>query len=432
MVGSIKAIYKYTRDLEYYATRDPLTNLYNQRLFWELLGYEIGRAQRHNQKFSLLVIDLDNFKNINDSHGHILGDRFLTGIADVIHSALRDGDILARYGGDEFVVVLPDADEEQVYGVATRILESAGEFYVAAHDGTKIKATVSIGFAVYPVHAMNAKDLFLFADNMMYKAKSEGKNTIVVPTEEDVVEVFRATGEKTIMVMNAIEEKTVIPFFQPIINMENGRVEGHEVLSRIRTDKGILAADEFIEVAERLGVLSKLDYIVMEKVFRKVKEEGYGGYLFINLSPKSLILREFIPGVLQLAGKYEIDHSTIVFEITERDTVKNISLLEKFVHDLKFEGFKFAIDDFGSGFSSFHYIKRFPIDFVKIEGEFIRNMIRDKKDLALVKTMSILAGEFGIQTIAECVEDEKTLATIRADSASTTARDIISAGLHRN
>ena len=248
---------------------------------------------------------------------------------------------------------------------------------------------------------------------MMYKAKSEGKNTIIIPTEEDVVEVFRATGEKTVIVMNAIEEKTVIPYFQPIVNMGTGRVEGHEVLSRIRTDKGILDAEVFIEVAERLGVVSKLDYMVMEKVFRKVKDEGYKGYLFINLSPKSLILKEFIPGVLKLTAEYEIDHRTIVFEITERDTVKNLCLLEKFVHDLKFEGFKFAIDDFGSGFSSFHYIKRFPMDFVKIEGEFIRSMIGDKKDMAFVKTMSILAREFGIKTVAECVEDEKILATIR-------------------
>ena len=413
VVGSIKAIYKYTKDLEYYATRDPLTNLYNQRLFWELLGYEIGRAQRHGQKFSLLVIDLDNFKNINDTHGHNIGDRFLIGLADVLRNALRDGDILARYGGDEFVVVLPEADEEQVYLVATRILEGAGAFALTAQDGAKVKATVSLGLAVYPVHAENAKDMFLFADNMMYKAKSEGKNTIILPTEDDVVDVFRATGEKTAIVMSAIEEKTLIPYFQPIVDVVSGRVEGHEVLSRIKTDKGILDAEEFIEVAERLGVVTKLDYVVMEKVFRQVKNKGYKGSLFINLSPKSLILKEFFPRVLKLAREYEIDHHAVVFEITERDTVKNLSLLEKFVHDLKSEGFKFAIDDFGSGFSSFHYIKRFPVDFVKIEGEFIKSMTTDKKDLAFVKTMTMLAGEFGIKTIAECVEDETILATIK-------------------
>ncbi len=413
VVGSIKAMYKYTKDLEYYATRDPLTNLYNQRLFWELLGYEIGRAMRHGEKFSLLVIDLDNFKDINDSHGHIFGDRFLAGIADSIHGALREGDILARYGGDEFVIVLPEADEEQVFLVANRILEGTGAFSLVTHDGTRVKATASIGFAVYPVHAKTAKDLFLFADNMMYKAKSEGKNTVMVPTEDDVVEVFRATGEMAVVIMNAVDEKTVIPCFQPIVDVETGRVEGHEVLSRIRTDKGILEADDYIEVAERLGIVNKHDHVVMDKVFQKARAEGYKGYLFINLSPKSLILKEFIPAVLKLTQEYEIDRGMIVFEITERDTVKNISLLEKFVHDLKSEGFKFAIDDFGSGFSSFNYIKRFPIDFLKIEGEFIRSMAEDRKDLAFVKTMSMLAREFGIRSIVESVESEDILTAIR-------------------
>jgi diguanylate cyclase (GGDEF)-like protein len=413
VVGSIKAIYKYTKDLEYYATRDPLTNLYNQRLFWELLGYEISRAERHGYKFAVLVIDLDNFKNINDSHGHVFGDRFLSEIAKEAHQALRNGDILARYGGDEFVVILPEADEEQAYSIANRIRENIGGISLSTHDDTKVKATVSIGMAVFPVHAANAKDLFVFADNMMYRAKSEGKDRILIPTAEDVVEVFRSAGEMTLLVMKVIEEKSVIPYFQPIVNVETGRVECHEILSRIKTDKGILAAGEFIEVAERLGVVSKLDYVIMEKAFEKVQAEGYDRLLFINLSPKSLILREFIPTVLQLTDRYGIDHSSIVFEITERDTVKNISLLEKFVRDLKLEGFNFAIDDFGSGFSSFHYIKRFPIDYVKIEGEFIRNMLADSKDLALVKTMAVLCREFGIKTIAEYVENEEILQALK-------------------
>jgi EAL domain-containing protein (putative c-di-GMP-specific phosphodiesterase class I) len=182
----------------------------------------------------------------------------------------------------------------------------------------------------------------------------------------------------------------------------------------METDKGILNAGEFIEVAERLGAISKLDLILMEKVFEKVKIEGYKGRLFINLSTKSLILSEFIPGILKLAKQYNIAPDKVVFEITERDTVKNISLLEKFVDNLKFEGFGFSIDDFGSGLSSFHYVKRFPIDFVKIDGDFIRSMVRSEKDMAIVKTMLVLAKEFNIKTVAEYVENKDILDAIKA------------------
>jgi len=140
---------------------------------------------------------------------------------------------------------------------------------------------------------------------------------------------------------------------------------------------------------------------------------GYEGLLFINLSPKSLILREFVPSVIKLANKYGIRHDRVVFEITERETVKNMTLLEHFVQDLRMEGFKFAIDDFGSGFSSFQYIRRLPIDYVKIEGVFVRNMLGDSKDMAFVKTLAVLAQEFGIQTIAEYIENEKLLNAVR-------------------
>lgn len=413
VIGSIKAIYKYTKDLEYYATRDPLTNLFNQRVFWELLGYEIGRAERHHQQFGVLVIDLDNFKHINDTYGHLVGDKYLVQIADTIHASLRLGDILARYGGDEFAIVLPDADHEQVHMVANRIREAMEAMTLVTADGSKIRGTASIGYAVCPDHATTAKDLFLFADNMTYKAKSLGKNCIVVPTNDDVVEVFQKSSDMSRLLLNALEEKQVVPYFQPIVTSDGQVVVCNEVLCRVVVGDQVIAASEFIEIAEKLGVVSRLDAILMEKVFALAQADGYDGYLFINLSPKSLILKEFVPSIIKLANQYQIAHNKVVFEITERETVKNMTLLEQFVQDLKLEGFKFAIDDFGSGFSSFQYIRRLPIDFVKIEGMFVLNMLNDPKDKAFVKTLAVLAREFGIKTIAEYIESEELLLAVR-------------------
>lgn len=415
VVGSVKAIYKYTRDLEYYATRDPLTDLYNQRVFWELLGYEISRADRHGYKFALLVIDLDNFKLVNDSYGHTFGDKFLEEFARTVKTVLRTGDVLARYGGDEFVVILPEADVEQGCAVANRIVEEAHAMAVVAPDGAVVKGTTSVGMAVYPDHAQEIKDLFLFADNMMYKAKSEGKGRIGVPTEEDVVEVFRSIGEKSIVILNAVENKKIIPYFQPIMNTRDNRVEAVEVLSRIQLDGDeVMGAAEFVEIAEKMGVIHKLDYLVMEKALQEIQSQGFGGYVFLNLSPRALVLNEFIPEVRRIVTESGIEPSRIVFEITERDTVKNMTLLEKFVNELKLEGFKLAIDDFGSGFSSFHYLKRFPIDFLKIEGDFIVNMLTDGKDRAFVHSISSLAQELGIRTIAEFVESAEVLEQVVA------------------
>lgn len=413
VVGSVKAIYKYTKDLEYYATRDPLTDLFNQRVFWELLTYEVERAKRHDHQFSLLVIDLDNFKLVNDSYGHAFGDQYLQAFSHAARGALRGGDILARYGGDEFVVVLPQTDLQQAGLTAQRILGAAEQITLEAPGGDLVKGTISIGLASFPIHADDPKDLFLFADNMLYKAKSEGKRRIGIPSQQDAVEVFRDISQRSVMVLNALEHHQIVPFFQPIMDVDSGQITACEVLSRIESEGRYMPGAAFIELAEKMGVIHQLDRQVTERALSELQEAGYGGQVFINLSPKALVLHDFARSMCKLVADLNFDPTRIVFEITERDTVKNIGLLERLLNDLKFEGFKLAIDDFGSGFSSFHYLRRFPIDIIKVEGDFIVNMLNSPKDRAFVQTMKTLASELGIKILAEFVENQAVLDEVR-------------------
>lgn len=413
VVGSVKAIHKYTRDMEYYATRDPLTDLYNRRVFWELFEYEVSRAQRHAYQFALLVIDLDNFKLVNDNYGHNIGDRYLQGVAHAVKSILRPGDIFARYGGDEFVLLLPDTQLTAAGGVAERLLESIAAMQITSDEGVTITGSASIGLGVYPLHADNAKDLFLFADSMMYKAKSAGKQQVGVPTEEEVAEVFRDMTQTTVQVVNAINEGRIVPFFQPIMDIRSNRVIAFEVLSRLSLDGQHIEAGRFIEYAEKAGVIHRLDIMVMEQALRTAAALKFGGYVFLNLSPRALALADFLKMLKHTVNECGVRPEQIVFEITERDTVKNIVVLERLVGELKLEGFKLAIDDFGSGFSSFQYLRRFPVDFLKIEGDFVANILENQKDRAFVETIWKLAADLGIQVIAEHVEDERVLDELR-------------------
>lgn len=296
--------------------------------------------------------------------------------------------------------------------VARKLLEGnpqfSGESAIAI-----VRGTVSIGIGVYPDHATEKKDLFMFAGNMMYKAKPEGKNRIGVPTEDDVIESFRHTSETSIIIMNAVENRDILPYFQPLVDARTRKTKAVEVLGRIRLGDGnILEAEEFIEIAGKIGVIRRFDYIVMEKALHEVRNQNFQGNIFINLSPRALVLNAYIPEVRRIMAESGIDPGRIVFEITERETIKKMALLETFVCNLKMEGYKLAIDDFGSGFSSFHYLKRFPIDYLKIEGDFIVNMTSSEKDMAFVRSIAMLAKELGIMTVAEYVENEEVLQSV--------------------
>ncbi|MGC8528983.1 MAG: putative bifunctional diguanylate cyclase/phosphodiesterase [Leptospirillia bacterium] len=411
VLGSVKAMYLYTKEIEYYASRDPLTGLYNQRIFWDLMHYETGRADRHGTPSSLLIIDCDNFKVINDTYGHAAGDKVLVALARIIEKTCRTGDIICRYGGDEFAVIVSEADLNSAHALGNRIHAAVKEARFELPD-TPYPATlsVSIGIASYPHHAKQARDLFVVADHMMYRAKKMGKDMVVEANEDDVAEAFRAAGENQVTIIRAVTEKRVVPVFQPIRDLSTGRTYGYEVLSRLRLsddDAILVPAGDFIETVEEAGLIARMDYLTMERAFAEVVRQKFSGLLFLNLSPRSLIVSDFMPTVEGIVRASAIDAEQIVFEITERETVKNLKVLEGFIQNLRLHGYRFAIDDFGSGFASLNYLRFFPVDFLKIDGEFIRGLGgAGRVDGAIVSAIVTLARSLGIPTIGEYIESE--------------------------
>lgn len=411
----LKALQQHENTVQRYATRDALTDLYNQNAFWDFLNYEIERSKRQYYRFSLLLADIDNFKTINDRYGHEAGDEVLKRFADIFKATIRKGDIPARYAGDDFAAILPICDEAQAHVVAQRLLESTRQTIITIPDGTRVQLTASAGIAVYPHHAKDAHDLFLLADSMMGQAKSGGKDQVTLPHGDLDLSQLKSAGEKSLLVLEAIRERRIVPYFQPIISVDGRSVLAYEVLTRIVTADRVIPAAEFIGVAESTGAVARLNLMLMDQAFRMANEKLYDGALFINLSPKALVLGDFLSGVKALMREHRFLPTRVVFEITERDTVKNTRMIERTVRELRQEGFRFAIDDFGSGYSSFQYIRMFDVEFLKVDGEFIKNMDGGQgTERAIVKNIASLADDLGIQTIAEYVETKEIMDRVRS------------------
>jgi len=407
MLDSIQDYYEKLQEL---SDKDYLTGLYNRRKFEEFLTYEIKRSVRHGHKFTILMIDLDNFKYINDTYGHASGDMVLKEVTQIFSSNLRNADILARLGGDEFAVILPETPYESGYAVVEK-LRGRLEKSAISLMFDQVSITASFGIAEYPEQGETIESLQTGSDLAMYKAKRAGKNTIARADQSDQ-EMAAEIQKKGEFLRSAMEEDRLEPFVQSIYNVKTGEVFGYEVLARIRDGKRFMAAGQFIEVAESLGLAAKIDQIILTKGLKiREQKEMWDKRFFFNLSTNSLFGGEYVS---LIQSHYDSspdlsDNKGVTIEILEREAIHNVNGLMDIIEAMKRIGISFALDDFGSGFSSFVYLKYFDTDFVKIDGEFIKNITVNEKDRIFVKHIHQIAHEFGKKTIAEYVEDEDTL-----------------------
>lgn len=405
----LQTVQEYNAKLEELSVRDPLTGLYNRRKFHEFLQYEIIRAERHDHGFSVIMIDLDNFKYINDTFGHPTGDMVLKELTAMLGEGLRRGDVLARLGGDEFAIILPETPAPNGLQVANKLhqLLAGREFELPVG---KIRTTASFSMVSYPEDGRTEEALYAAMDVVLYKAKMLGKNQVMTAdTEADrsMMQIFKQ-GD---FLRNALREGRIEAFLQPIIDLKSGGVAAFEVLVRIRDGETIIPAGEFVEVAEELGMAQELDREVFRKGlahFAMVSRKHPQAKFFFNLFPRSFNDIEWVRGIPELVRNAGVPCESVVLELTEREALPNLTQVRAVIEELRASKIAVALDDFGSGFSSFLYLKYLSIDYVKIEGSFVRQIAVDERDRVMVAHINSMAHQFGLKTVAEFVEDEIT------------------------
>ena len=419
VVGSSKALSRTLSELEYYSTHDPLTGLHNRRYFNEMLEYEVGRSERHNHEFTVLMLDLDDFKDVNDTYGHPCGDNTLKRVAQTLQVVMRKGDLATRIGGDEFAILLTETGREGAMVVAEKLRTELREISFESADGKTFHITTSIGLITFPGDAQNVSDLMTGVDIGLYRAKEMGKDGVAtLESAQDHIRIGRNTRDHAEKLRDALKDERIIPYYQPIFDCRNGKIWAYETLARLTEPNGeTLSAGMFIETIEKYGLGRELDRAIIRQALAAMRGRMDEGEepprLFINLSAQEIQGRGILGFAEQLCIEMNIPPHAVVFEILERDAIGDMTHMRKFLSNLREKGFSFALDDFGSGYNSFHYLRELHFDYVKIDGAFVRNILSSKIDYALVRNLSHLCQDIGILTVAEFVESEEILHALR-------------------
>ena len=403
IVGAIQTIRDITErkrmegQLKFLATHDPLTNTANRYSLERNLERVVAKA-KSGKNSVLLIIDIDNFSMVNETHGYTVGDQYLIQVADVLKNNLRVEDLIARLGGDEFAVLLDGKEEKEARIVADKLHKC-----IDAMD-FNFPLTVTIGLVNIDGSNIDIQQILSLASSGLDTAKKGGKDRVVhIPT---IGVDLSETNQILAILKAALKEDGFTLRFQPVVDIKSGKTIHHEVLLRLLDNEVLVGPGKFIPLAEKFGLMSQIDHWVVQASL-KVLQERPDLKLFVNLSGISLSAENLLYTIEKDIQSSGINPSRLGFEVTETAVVTNMELAVHWIQRLKQHGCRFALDDFGIGFSSFSYLRILPVDFIKIDGFFIRNLDKDPDQRIMVQTISFAAHALGKKTIAEFVTNKK-------------------------
>ena len=402
--------------IEYLASHDSLTNLPNRETFNSLLREAIDAAQHHDHRFAVLFIDLDRFKVINDSLGHEAGDLLLLEVADRLRDALRASDVVARLGGDEFVVILDQCGEiDDVQRISTELLAALGKpMELAGHE---CHTTASIGIAMYPANGADAQTLTKNADMAMYLAKEDGKNGYRFFSKEVKTQSIERLSLESAL-RRALEREQFSLNYQPKVDMATGQITGVEALLRwAHPDLGNISPAQFIPLAEETGLIVPIGRWVVREACAQAMAWQRRGLLpvsmAVNLSPRQFVDEHLLQDVDEALAASGMSPVLLQLEVTESMMMRNVGRALKVLDAIQSRGIRLAIDDFGTGYSSMSLMKHFPIDTIKIDRSFVRDLPQDSEDQAIAQAIISMGKALGMTVVAEGVENVEQEAFLR-------------------
>lgn len=425
VIGAVMVLFDVTtmrqlsKEMTYRATHDLLTDLYNRKELEVRLQSVLENQLGSNPPSALLYIDLDQFKIVNDTSGHAAGDALLKEISLILQKSVRKNDFIARMGGDEFAMILENAGMDRAMQIANTICKNV-DHHRFFYQGKKFRVGCSIGVAMINNEWKNVVDLMQAADNACYAAKEAGRNQVRLFIEKDSqVATHRGDLKWVDLVQHAMEDNRILLYGQRIVPMNASENEHIEILIRMLDENDdIVLPGAFLPAIERFHLSQRLDRWVVKKTFDWIAQNktrlAHIDSISINLSGQSLGDYHFHQYVQELINTTSIDFNRICFEITETAAITNIIAANKFIESMKNNGIKFALDDFGSGVSSFGYLQSLPVDYLKIDGQFIQDLSQNRVGQATVKCIHEIASITGKKTIAEWVSEKEVESMLRA------------------